>query len=48
MKKFISILKKIGDVLLFCLGLGGTETEKEATENDLISREGQGRDKHGK
>ena len=47
MKKFISILEKIGDVLAFCLGVRGTETEKEAIENDLVSREGQGRDKYG-
>lgn len=44
MKKFISILKKIGDILLFCLGLGGkTETGKKAVEDNLIDFSGQGR-----
>lgn len=44
MKKF---LKKIIDVLAFCLGVKGSDIEKEAIKNDLVSREGQGRDKNG-
>lgn len=44
MKKF---LKKFIDVLMFCLGVKGSDIEKEAIENDLVSREGQGRDKYG-
>ena len=44
MKKF---LKKFIDVLAFCLGVKGSGIEKEAIENNLVSREGQGRDKYG-
>lgn len=44
MKKFI---KKVFAVLAFCLGVKGNEIEKEAIENNLVSREGQGRDKYG-
>lgn len=44
MKKFI---KKIIDILAFCLGVRGSEVEKEAIENNLVSREGQGRDRFG-
>lgn len=44
MKKFI---KKFIDVLAFCLGVKGSDIEKEAIKNDLVSREGQGRDKYG-
>lgn len=44
MKKFV---KKFIDFLAFCLGVKGNEIEKSAISDDLISREGQGRDKHG-
>lgn len=44
MKKFI---KKVFDVLAFCLGVKGSDIEKEAIKNDLVSREGQWRDKYG-
>ena len=44
MKKFIS--KFIG-VLAFCLGVKGSDIEKEAVKIDLVSREGQGHDKYG-
>lgn len=44
MKKFI---KKFFDVLMFCLGVKGSDIEKEAIKNGLVSREGQGRDKYG-
>lgn len=44
MKKF---LKKFIDILAFCLGVKGSDIEKEAIKNDLVSREGQGRDKYG-
>ena len=48
MKKFISIFKKIGDILLFCLGLGGkTETGKKAVDDGICDFSGQGRDKYG-
>lgn len=47
MKKLTAILKKCLDVFAFCLGFRGTETEKEAIKNNLVSREGQGRDKYG-
>lgn len=44
MKKFISILKKIGDILLFCLGLGSkTKTGKKAERLGLCDFSGQGR-----
>lgn len=44
MKKFI---KKVFDILAFCLGVKGNEIEKEMIEQGLLSREGQGRDKFG-
>ena len=44
MKKFI---KKVFDILAFCLGVKGNEIEKEMIEQGLLSREGQGRDKYG-
>ena len=44
MKKFI---KKVFEILVFCLGVKGSEIEKEAIKNNLVSREGQGRDKYG-
>lgn len=44
MKKFI---KKFVDVLAFCLGVKGSDIEKEAIKNDRVSRDGQGRDKYG-
>lgn len=44
MKKFI---KKVIDILAFCLGVNGSDVEKEAIKNNLVSREGQGRDKYG-
>lgn len=44
MKKFI---KKFIDVLAFCLGVTGSGIEKEAIKNNLLSREGQGRDRFG-
>jgi hypothetical protein len=44
MKKFI---KKFFDVLAFVLCVKGNEIEKESIENNLVSREGQGRDKYG-
>lgn len=44
MKKF---LKKFIDFLAFCLGVKGSKIEKEAIKNNLVSREGQGRDKCG-
>jgi hypothetical protein len=44
MKKFIANLI---DILAFCLGVKGSDIEKEAVENNLVSREGQGRDKYG-
>lgn len=47
MKKIKSILKKFIDVLAFCLGVKGSDIEKEAVKNDLVSREGQGRDRFG-
>jgi hypothetical protein len=43
MKKFIAILKKSLDIILFCLGFKGTETGKKAAENNLIDLSGQGR-----
>lgn len=45
MKKFI---KKFIDVLAFLLCVKGNEIEKEAIKNNLVSRDGQGRDKYGK
>lgn len=44
MKKF---LRKFIDVLAFCFGVKGSNIEKEAAKNDLVSRKGQGRDKYG-
>lgn len=44
MKKFIA---KFIDVLAFCLGVKGSDIEKDAIEKDLVSREGQGRDRFG-
>ena len=44
MKKFI---KKFIDVLAFCLGARGTETEKKYTNLGLIDYSGQGREKSG-
>ena len=40
MKKFI---KKVVDILAFCLGVRGTETEKKYTDLGLIDYSGQGR-----
>lgn len=40
MKKFI---KKVFDILAFCLGVRGTETGKKAAEDNLIDLSGQGR-----
>lgn len=45
MKKFI---KKFIDVLAFCLGVRGTETERKYIDLDLIDRSGCGRNKYGK
>jgi hypothetical protein len=43
MRKFISILKKSLDIILFCLGFKGTETGKKAVDDNLIDLSGQGR-----
>lgn len=40
-------LKKFIDILAFCLGVKGSDIEKGAIDNNLVSREGQGRDKYG-
>jgi hypothetical protein len=40
MKKFI---KKVFDILAFCLGVRGTETEKKYSDLGLIDYSGQGR-----
>lgn len=45
MKKLKSILKKVFDVLAFCFGVRGTETEKKYTDLGLIDYSGQGRGK---
>lgn len=47
MKKFISILKKTLDIILFCLGFKGTETGKKAVDDGLCDFSGQGRDRFG-
>lgn len=44
MKKFI---KKFIDILAFCLGVRGTETEKKYSDLGLIDYSGQGREKSG-
>lgn len=44
MKKFI---KKVFDVLAFCLGVKGSDIEKEAVKDNLVSRAGQGRGRYG-
>ena len=44
MKKFI---KKVFDILAFCLGVRGTETEKKYTDLGLIDYSGQGRGEEG-
>lgn len=44
MKKIISILKKCFDILAFCLGIRGTDTEKKYSDLGLIDYSGQGRD----
>jgi hypothetical protein len=44
MKNF---LKKFVDILAFILCVKGNEIEKEAISKNLVSREGQGRDKYG-
>ena len=44
MKRFI---KKVFDVLAFCLGVKGSDIEKQAIKNNAVSREGQGRDRFG-
>ena len=44
MKKFI---KKFIDILAFCLGVKGSDIEKEAISENIVSREGQGRDRFG-
>lgn len=44
MKKF---LKKFIGILAFCLGVKGSDIEKEAIKKNIVSREGQGRDKNG-
>ena len=43
MKKIKSILKKVFDILAFCLGVRGTETGKKYTDLGLIDYSGQGR-----
>jgi hypothetical protein len=43
MKKFISILKKTLDIILFCLGFTGTETGRKYSGLGLIDYSGQGR-----
>ena len=49
MKKIISILKKIGDVILFCVGIGSkTETGKKSVDDGICDFSGQGRDKYGR
>ena len=42
------IIKKVFGVLAFCLGVKGNEIEKEAISENIVSRAGQGRDKHGR
>lgn len=44
MKKFI---KKFIDVLMFCLGVRGTETGKKYSDLGLIDYSGQGRGEEG-
>lgn len=44
MKKFV---KKVINILAFCLGVKGNAIEKDMIEQGLLSREGQGRDKYG-
>lgn len=44
MKKFI---KKVFDILAFCLGVRGTETGKKYSDLGLIDYSGQGREKSG-
>ena len=44
MKKFI---KKFIDVLMFCLGVRGTESGKKAVDDGICDFSGQGRDKYG-
>jgi hypothetical protein len=43
MKKFIAILKKSLDIILFCLGFKGTETGRKYSDLGLIDYSGQGR-----
>lgn len=45
MKKFI---KKLFDILAFCLGVRGTETEKKSVDDGICDFSGQGRDKYGR
>ena len=47
MKKLKSILKRCFDVLAFCLGVRGTETEKKYSDLGVIDYSGQGREKNG-
>ena len=44
MKKFI---KKVFDILVFCLGVRGTETGKKYSDLGLIDYSGQGRGEEG-
>lgn len=44
MKKFI---KKLFNILAFCLCVKGNEIEKEMISQGILSREGQGRDRFG-
>ena len=44
MKKFI---KKVFDIFAFIFCVKGNSIEKEAISENLVSREGQGRDKYG-
>jgi hypothetical protein len=47
MKKFVKVLKAIGDEIIFLL-TGKGELADEMIEKDLIDYSGQGRDKYGK
>jgi hypothetical protein len=47
MKKFVKVLKAIGNEIVFLL-TGKGELADEMIEKDLISYEGQGRNKNGK
>ena len=47
MKKFFKVLKKIGNEIMFIL-TGKGDAADEMISLDLISYEGQGRDKYGR